>query len=77
MVNDNMIWLALVSLGSMSFSAWLVRENRRLTQMLIARHSGDFTAMVRAEKATTKSSKKADDEKQVSLWRVPAEGVSP
>jgi len=45
--------------------------------MLIARHSGDFTAMVRAEKIFSKKSKPSDDDKSVSLWRNPAEGVMP
>jgi hypothetical protein len=45
--------------------------------MLIARHSGDFTAMVRAEKVSSKPKRSNDDEKTVSLWRNPAEGVSP
>lgn len=71
-----MIWLAMVALGNMGVSIWLVRENRRLTQMALARHTGDFTAMVRAERTVSKR-KKDDDDSVFSLPRIPAEGVSP
>lgn len=69
-----MIWLALVALGNMGVTIWLVRENRRLTQMAMARHTGDFTAMVRAEKAPVK---KKEESNQYTNWRTPSEGVSP
>ena len=73
-----MIWLAVVALGNMGVAIWLIRENRRLTQMVVARHTGDFTAMVRAESKVVKK-RKADDEeeKSYSNWRNPSEGVSP
>ena len=69
-----MIWLAIVALGNMGVTIWLVRENRRLTQMAMARHTGDFTAMVRAEKAPVK---KKEESTQYTNWRTPSEGVSP
>lgn len=70
-----MIWLAMVALGNMGVSIWLVRENRRLTQMALARHTGDFTAMVRAERLAPR--RKKEDDSVFSLPRIPAEGVSP
>lgn len=70
-----MIWLALVALGNMGVTIWLVRENRRLTQMAMARHTGDFTAMVRAERTTVK--KKKEEDSAYSTWRSPVEGVAP
>jgi hypothetical protein len=73
-----MIWLAVVALGNMGVVIWLVRENRRLTQMAVSRHTGDFTAMVRAERqppAAKKKSKKEDDD--YHSWRNPSEGVAP
>ena len=71
-----MIWVALVALGNMGVTIWLVRENRRLTQMAMARHAGDFTAMVRAERrpVTTRSDESMDKH---YLPRIPAEGVNP
>jgi hypothetical protein len=72
-----MIVLSVVALGLLGVIIWLVRENRRLTQMVISRHTGDFTAMVRAEKKqliATKDKKKDDG---YSSWRIPSEGVAP
>ena len=69
-----MIWLAIVALGNMGVSIWLVRENRRLTQMAIAKHAGEFKAMVRAEQPV-KTKKKEDD--AYHTWRTPLEGVAP
>lgn len=71
-----MIVLSIVSLGLLGIVVWLVRENRRLTQMVIARHTGDFTAMVRAEKAPV-SKKKKQKEEGYHTWRIPSEGVAP
>jgi hypothetical protein len=42
--------------------------------MLIARHPGEFVAMVRAEKPKSKVVK---EDSGVSMWRSPAEGVGP
>lgn len=74
-----MIWLAIVALGNMGVTVWLVRENRRITQMAMARHTGDFTAMVRAEKAPVKPKDRSphEENKPVSSWRNPLEGVAP
>ena len=72
-----MIWLAVVALGNMGVAIWLIRENRRLTQMVVARHTGDFTAMVRAETKPKKRKADNDEEKSYSNWRNPSEGVSP
>lgn len=71
-----MIVLSILSLGLLGVIIWLVRENRRLTQMVIARHTGDFTAMVRAEKASV-SKKKKEKEDSYHTWRIPSEGVAP
>lgn len=71
-----MILLSVVTLGLLGVVIWLVRENRRLTQMVISRHIGDFTAMVRAEKAVTKKDKKKKEE-GYHTWRIPSEGVAP
>lgn len=73
-----MMWLAIVALGNMGATMWLVRENRRLTQMAMARHTGDFTAMVRAEQArpVRKRDRDDDDDNHYS-WRSPLEGVAP
>lgn len=74
-----MIWLAIVALGNMGVTVWLVRENRRITQMALAKHTGDFTAMVRAEKAVVKAKPKSDNDENDSRWswRNPLEGVAP
>ena len=72
-----MIWLAVVALGNMGVAIWLIRENRRLTQMVVARHTGDFTAMVRAETRTVRKKRSEEEEKSYSNWRNPSEGVSP
>ena len=48
--------LSIVALGNTGVTIWLIRENRRITQLAISRHTGDFTSMVRAEK--TPASKK-------------------
>lgn len=72
-----MIWLAIVALGNMGVTIWLVRENRRLTQMAMARHTGDFTAMVRAESRPVTKEKKKNEEDNHHIWRIPAEGVAP
>lgn len=71
-----MILLSVVTLGLLGVVIWLVRENRRLTQMVISRHTGDFTAMVRAEKAAVKKEKK-NKEEGYHTWRIPSEGVAP
>ena len=72
-----MIWLAIVALGNMGVSVWLVRENRRITQMAMAKHTGDFTAMVRAEKSVVAKKRRDDDDDLHSGWRNPLEGVNP
>lgn len=72
-----MIWLAIVALGNMGVTVWFVRENRRLTQMLISRHTGDFTAMVRAERHPVAPKKREDRDDEYHTWRNPSEGVSP
>jgi len=71
-----MIWLAIVALGNMGVTVWLVRENRRITQMAMARHTGDFTAMVRAEQRPVVK-RDRDDEDIHHNWRNPLEGVNP
>jgi hypothetical protein len=72
-----MIWMAIVALGNMGVTMWLVRENRRLTQMAMARHTGDFTAMVRAEQRPV-AKKRVDNEDDLPYnWRTPLEGVNP
>lgn len=72
-----MIWLAIVALGNMCVAIWLVRENRRLTQMVVAKHTGDFTAMVRAERPAPTKKKREEEENTYHTWRFPAEGVAP
>jgi hypothetical protein len=72
-----MIWLAIVALGNMGVTVWLVRENRRITQMALAKHTGDFTAMVRAEKALKPKPKSEKEDDQHWSWRSPVEGVAP
>lgn len=72
-----MIWLAIVALGNMGVTIWFVRENRRLTQMAISRHAGDYTAMVRAERPAAAVKKREQDDDSHSVWRTPSEGVSP
>lgn len=69
-----MIWLAMVALGNMAVVVWLVRENRRLTQMAISKHAGEFASMIKAEKPTKKTNKKED---AYHTWRSPLEGVAP
>lgn len=72
-----MIVLSVVALGLLGVIVWLVRENRRLTQMVIARHTGEFTAMVRAERATKSTNKKESSKDEYHTWRIPSEGVAP
>jgi len=72
-----MIWLAIVALGNMGVTVWLVRENRRITQMALAKHTGDFTAMGRAEKALKPKPKAEKEDDQHGAWRHPVEGVAP
>jgi hypothetical protein len=61
----------------MGVTVWFVRENRRLTQMVISRHTGDFTAMVRAEKQPAPAKKREESEDNYHTWRQPFEGVAP
>lgn len=72
-----MIWLAIVALGNMGVVIWLVRENRRLTQMTISKHTGDFSAMVRAERSLSAKKEKKKEEEAYHTWRLPSEGVAP
>lgn len=73
-----MIVLSVVSLGLLGIIVWLVRENRRLTQMVISRHTGDYSSMVRAERASSSSKKKKKEkEESYHTWRIPSEGVAP
>lgn len=72
-----MIVLSVVALGLLGVIIWLVRENRRLTQMVISRHTGDFTAMVRAERNKTTPKTKDATKDEYHTWRVPSEGVAP
>jgi hypothetical protein len=71
------IMLSIVALGNMGVTIWLIRENRRITQLAISRHTGDFTSMVRAEKTPASKKKKKDDEDVYHTWRYPSEGVAP
>jgi hypothetical protein len=68
--------LSIVALGNMGVTIWLIRENRRITQLAISRHTGDFTSMVRAEK-TPASKKKKEEDESYHTWRYPSEGVAP
>ena len=72
-----MIVLSAVALGLLGVVIWLVRENRRLTQMVISRHTGDFTAMVRAERNQKTSKTKDSPKDEYHTWRNPSEGVAP
>jgi hypothetical protein len=45
--------------------------------MVISRHTGDFTAMVRAEKKQTTTAKEKKKDDGYSSWRIPSEGVAP
>ena len=46
--------------------------------MAVSRHTGDFTAMVRAEKQPTPAKKKPKkDDDDYHTWRLSAEGVAP
>jgi hypothetical protein len=71
------IMLSIVALGNMGVTIWLVRENRRITQLAISRHTGDFTSMVRAEKTLTSKKKKNEEDDSHHTWRYPSEGVAP
>lgn len=71
-----MIWLALVALGNLGGMMWLIRENRRLTQMTISKHTGDFTAMLRAEHRPVKKKKEKEDIMH-SSWRNSDEASAP
>ncbi len=64
-----------MALGNLGGIMWLIRENRRLTQMTISRHAGDFAAMVRAERQTVK--KKKEEEFGHSSWRNTDEATAP
>lgn len=72
-----MIVLTVIALGLLGAVIWLVRENRRLTQMVISRHTGDFTAMVRAEKKLANVKKDKSKDEGYHTWRIPSEGVAP
>lgn len=72
-----MIVLSVVALGLLGVIIWLVRENRRLTQMVISRHTGDFTAMVRAERHQKAMKSKESSKEEYHTWRIPSEGVAP
>ena len=71
-----MIWLALVALGNLGGMMWLIRENRRLTQMTISKHTGDFSAMIRAERGFAKKKKEKEDISH-SSWRNSDEASAP
>lgn len=72
-----MIWVAIVALGNMGVSIWLVRENRRLTQMVISKSGTEFATMVRAETSVTRKKKTKKAEESYHTWRNPSEGVAP
>ena len=44
--------------------------------MAISRHTGDFTAMVRAERPPVVKKREPDND-DYTVWRNPSEGVSP
>ena len=71
-----MIWLAVVALGNMGLSIWLIRENRRYVQMAVSKHMGEYAVVARAESKPKKNDKKSEDDAYHS-WRSPAEGVAP
>lgn len=72
-----MIVLSVVALGLLGVIVLLVRENRRLTQMVIARHTGEITAMVRAERKNKAVKTKESPKDEYHTWRIPSEGVAP
>jgi hypothetical protein len=45
--------------------------------MVIAKHTGDFTAMVRAERKKESPAKKDKEDSKYHTWRYPSEGVAP
>lgn len=72
-----MIWLAVVALGNMCVTIWLLKENRRYIQMTISRHAAEYATMVKADAPVKKTKKKVEDEEIHSGWRSPSEGVAP
>lgn len=72
-----MIWLAVVALGNMCVTIWLLKENRRYIQMTISRHAAEYATMVKADAPVKKPKKKTEEEQTHTSWRVPSEGVAP
>lgn len=72
-----MIWLAVVALGNMGVSIWLVRENRRYAQMAMSKHMGEYNSVVRAESKPIVKKKSDDADNRRAIWRDSAEGVAP
>jgi hypothetical protein len=72
-----MIVAALLGIANAVALMYVVRENRRLTNMVIARHAQDLVLLNNQE--TRKMKKKKDIEKtdKYSSWRNPSEGVGP
>ena len=70
-----MIWVAILALGNMGVSMWLIRENRKLTLMAIAKNSTEVASMLRAD--SVKPKKKKEEKDAYHTWRNPSEGVAP
>ena len=72
-----MIVTALLGIANVVALMYVVRENRRLTNMVIARHAQDLVLLNNQE--TRKMKRKKDIEKPEihSAWRNPSEGVGP
>jgi hypothetical protein len=56
---------------------YVVRENRRLTNMVIARHAQDLALLNIKETRKMKRKTQIEKPNTYSLWRNPSEGVGP
>lgn len=71
-----MIWVGIIALANIALSAYLLRENRKLTYIAIAKHAGEIAILDRPARKKSKPNESAD-EKSYTQWRIPSEGVGP
>ena len=72
-----MIVAALLGIANAVALMYVVRENRRLTNMVIARHAQDLVLLNNQEARKMKRKKDIEKPEKHSVWRNPSEGVGP
>jgi hypothetical protein len=73
-----MIVLSIVLCANLIFTAYLLRENKRLVLLVIAKSPAEFLKLnTKIQKSQKKDVSENDSKTSYHTWRTPSEGVGP